>query len=328
MKQAQENDDGLFKIGSVSRLTGLSTHTLRKWEDRYGAITPTRTPSGTRYYTRGDLERLLLIKRLVDSGAAPRDVARLEQADLERRTEQLEELENVPGATSTRPVRVAVIGSSVTVLIDQKRSPEGVLRVVARANTSAALDKRFGRDQIDVLIYECPVVANDTHEQVAALRQQLHAAAAVVVYNFAARADLLTLQSPLLATVRAPVDAGTLEQVVLQLARPGNTARSRAQIQEGPAKSETSFPAPRLSLETIAEIARAAPNLQCECPQHLAEIILGLRAFEQYSEACERRSPEDATLHNYLWRSAAQARALFEDAIEHVAEAEGIHLNK
>ena len=68
--------------------------------------------------------------------------------------------------------------------------------------------------------------------------------------------------------------------------------------------------------------------MRCECPHHLADIILGLRAFEEYSEACESRNSEDAALHRYLWRSAAQARALFEDAIEHVARAEGIKLEE
>ena len=66
--------------------------------------------------------------------------------------------------------------------------------------------------------------------------------------------------------------------------------------------------------------------MRCECPHHLADIVLSLRAFEDYSKACENRNPDDAALHHYLWRSAAQARALFEDAIVHVAKAEGIEL--
>ena len=35
-------DDANLKIGAVARLTGLSVHTLRKWEDRYGAVEPRR----------------------------------------------------------------------------------------------------------------------------------------------------------------------------------------------------------------------------------------------------------------------------------------------
>jgi len=85
-------------------------------------------------------------------------------------------------------------------------------------------------------------------------------------------------------------------------------------------------PPPRLSRETVARLTQVTPKIRCECPHHLADIVLSLRAFEEYSEACESLSPEDAALHRYLWRSAAQARALFEDAIERVAKAEGIPL--
>ena len=60
----------------------------------------------------------------------------------------------------------------------------------------------------------------------------------------------------------------------------------------------------------------------------LAELVLSLRAFEDYSAQCEDRNPADAALHRYLWRSAGQARALFEEAMERVADAEGIDLDQ
>ena len=39
-----------YRIGAVSRLTGLSADNLRVWERRLQAVTPDRTPSGDRYY--------------------------------------------------------------------------------------------------------------------------------------------------------------------------------------------------------------------------------------------------------------------------------------
>ena len=47
-------------------------------------------------------------------------------------------------------------------------------------------------------------------------------------------------------------------------------------------------------------------------------------SFERYSAQCALRSPEDAELHARLQRSAGQARALLEDALERLALAEGI----
>jgi len=59
-------------------------------------------------------------------------------------------------------------------------------------------------------------------------------------------------------------------------------------------------------------------------PRHCADILLGLRAFEQYRAECEIGNSDDAALHHFPWRSAAQARAPFEDRTGRVAEVEGI----
>ena len=56
-----------LKIGAVARLTGLSAHNLRKWEERYGAVSPHRTGSGERLYTRDDVRRLILIYEVLSA---------------------------------------------------------------------------------------------------------------------------------------------------------------------------------------------------------------------------------------------------------------------
>ena len=76
----------------------------------------------------------------------------------------------------------------------------------------------------------------------------------------------------------------------------------------------------------MARVAASTPRVQCECPHHLADLWFSLRAFEEYSAACENRNPADAALHHYLWATAARARASFEEALIRVADAEGIEL--
>jgi len=56
---------GVFKIGVVSRKTGLSAATLRLWEDQYGLLAPARTRGGTRLYSESDVERALYVRQLV-----------------------------------------------------------------------------------------------------------------------------------------------------------------------------------------------------------------------------------------------------------------------
>ena len=38
--------DAKYRVGMVSKMTGLSTHTLRIWEKRYAAVLPKRTDAG------------------------------------------------------------------------------------------------------------------------------------------------------------------------------------------------------------------------------------------------------------------------------------------
>ena len=66
----------------VSKMTGLSTHTLRMWEKRYAAVVPHRTDAGGRLYTDADVERLRLLHRLVREGHAIGGIAKLPDPEL------------------------------------------------------------------------------------------------------------------------------------------------------------------------------------------------------------------------------------------------------
>ena len=55
----------LFFISIAARMLGMHPQTLRKYE-RLGLVRPTRTIGSMRIYSRDQLERLKLIKRMVD----------------------------------------------------------------------------------------------------------------------------------------------------------------------------------------------------------------------------------------------------------------------
>ena len=69
------------------------------------------------------------------------------------------------------------------------------------------------------------------------------------------------------------------------------------------------------------------PDEKPPIPQHVAQLLFDLAAFESYSRDCENTEPHDAALHAYLGDVAANARAAFEKALERVAIAEGISLD-
>lgn len=60
-----------LNIGAVERDTGLSKDTLRVWERRYGFPHPNRDLHGERIYPAGQVEKLRLVKRLMERGYRP-----------------------------------------------------------------------------------------------------------------------------------------------------------------------------------------------------------------------------------------------------------------
>lgn len=66
----------------VARRTGLKPYLIRTWEERYAAVCPRRSETNRRLYSDADIERLILIKRAVDSGHTISTVAALSDSDL------------------------------------------------------------------------------------------------------------------------------------------------------------------------------------------------------------------------------------------------------
>jgi MerR family transcriptional regulator, heat shock protein HspR len=60
-------DHDLYFISMAARLLDMHPQTLRKYE-RLGLVRPTRTMGSVRVYSRDELERLRLIKHLVEDG--------------------------------------------------------------------------------------------------------------------------------------------------------------------------------------------------------------------------------------------------------------------
>ena len=54
-----------YRIGEVSRITGLKPHVLRYWESEFKVIKPHKGGSQQRLYRRKDLDLILKIKKLL-----------------------------------------------------------------------------------------------------------------------------------------------------------------------------------------------------------------------------------------------------------------------
>lgn len=77
----------MVSIAAVERDTGISKDTLRVWERRYGFPAPERDEFGERTYPLDQLEKLRLLKRLMDAGHRPGKIVGYSMDELQRLTE-------------------------------------------------------------------------------------------------------------------------------------------------------------------------------------------------------------------------------------------------
>ncbi len=73
-----------YPMRVVSRITGLSSHTIRVWERRYSAVTPARSEGNTRQYSSEDVKRLELLGRATSRGHRIRDVVNLPDEKIQK----------------------------------------------------------------------------------------------------------------------------------------------------------------------------------------------------------------------------------------------------
>ncbi len=70
-------DEPRFRIQTVAEMTGVSAHTLRAWERRYGVPKPERTASAYRLYSQRDVDRIRAIRALCEQGLSVNAAAAL-----------------------------------------------------------------------------------------------------------------------------------------------------------------------------------------------------------------------------------------------------------
>ena len=134
-------------IAAVERDTGIGKDTLRVWERRYGFPQPDRDALGERWYPPEQVDRLRLIKRLMDQGLRPGKLMADNVADLQRQLESRESVAEKIGAGETAPdwlIDRLRSGQAELLRYDlaQRIAREGVQRFVC--DTVPELNRRIG----------------------------------------------------------------------------------------------------------------------------------------------------------------------------------------
>lgn len=312
-----------FRIGAVSRLTGITTSLIRVWEKRHKVVEPVRTDTGNRLYQQEDIARLALIKSLLDSGDTIGSIAALSLTQLEERVAAMGSSAQ-PSINSRESIRIAVVGHALTARASRHRGELGELELAGIFHCTEDLRQESASLNIGIVVVEYPYVKNDTPSEIQQLICETGAKGAVVVFGFGARRYVRRFDFLPVIALRAPTDLEALRRACLAVF--ARVTASSAEYHPGAGALSSTIPPRHYDDEQLARIATLSTVIECECPHHLADLVLSLSSFERYSLDCTNRTEEDAAMHRYLHATTAQARSQLEAALARLIEVEGLKI--
>lgn len=324
----------VFRSGAVARLARMPVATLRVWEQRYRAVHPATAPSGHRLYSPADLQRVILLRQLTEQGHAIGSIAALDFV-------QLQDIARMPAARADGAREAAaraagaptwlVVGTALATRLQRA----AVLRHLACPaprvtvfDSLAEASAAASGGAADLLLWQAPVLRPGKLAELQQARQAWRARHTAVLYRFAQASTIKTLADDGSSMLREPADDDMLGAWLGSIDRGLPPAHSDATpVQAGFPRDPASAPAPRRFDDAmLTAVAGLSSTLACECPRHIAELLMQLNSFETYSASCIHRDAPDAQLHAYLQQVAGTARSLFESALERVAHHDGLAL--
>ncbi len=325
-----------YRSGVVARMVRIPVSTLRIWERRYQVVGPTLTASGHRLYSGADVERLMLIKQLVDLGHAIGSLARLPTPELLNTADARAALAAQP-LPAPRPSAVLIglglprrLGAlslrRVAIWADLASAEAGLAARPAAAADLAQADADAEPLRADLLVAELATLQPESATRLLALAAQLGVQRGLVAYGFGSEAAAQRLRQAGWRLNRAPLADAELRTQVAEAAAALSTPAGAAQPDLQLHLAGLPVPPRRFDDAALHQLAAASTTVACECPRHVAELVMQLAHFEAYSAECVQRGATDEALHRHLLQVSGLARAMFEGALQRVAEAESLPL--
>ena len=315
----------LYRIGAASKTTGIPVSTLRIWETRYGAFSPVKTEGKQRLFAECDISKALLLKQLSQTGHAISTIAYLDLEQL-RRMSNMSHSTHKTLETLGEPVSLAVVGLSLANRIESKKFAmalkQNQIKITDVLVDLAAASNADLTKQPQVLLVKVNTLQTTVHADIQAMIAKHKFVQTIVIYNFAPEAVVQAMKFSGLIVRREPISDIELAEL-LQSVLFVNPERAQEFGTTGAVIASRKY-----SDETLGRVAGISTNVLCECPRHVAELISQLASFEQYSQECLNKNADDAHLHAYLRSVSGTARSLFENALEKIAQHEGIDLHE
>ena len=300
-----------YAIGVVARRTQTHPETIRVWERRYELIVPGRSESGRRLYSEDDIIKLSLVKQLTELGHSVSSLAKSTTDEL--RSLISASLGNTYGE-QMRPQdkrRIIFLNDSLRQRLSRDLSIYEDVVIVDRPQLPAT------QVQADILVIELATINEKSLTEIREHLSETGCASALVVFNFGTRKSVVELEYANVVCLKGSVTAADIHRACTSINK--STVSANQQV-------ASNVVPPRFNKDQLARISALRSTIACECPNHIAELIISLSAFEQYSSECANRNEADAQLHAQLNQSAGAARAILEDSLAHLIAIEGIEI--
>ncbi|CAN5510820.1 hypothetical protein BH11PSE7_BH11PSE7_06390 [soil metagenome] len=336
-KPAAASDGPRHRSGAVARMLHMPVATLRVWERRYALTQPALSPSGQRLYSADDVRRLAMLKQLTDLGHAIGSLATLDEGQLQgvasTHADALVTARRVTRAGTAKSQagslwRIALVGATLgprlqrPALLKRLGRPVEVLGPFENLQRASAALKG---QKVDALLIHEPLLQPDWLAAADKAAPVLAGVPRAVLYGYASEAVCDSLASAGISLLREPQTDTVLGQWLHNVASQSSPPWAPLDpLVPGHPGNGLIVPPARWDDAALADFAGLSSTIACECPRHVAELLIQLSHFEAYSAACAHRSLADAQLHGYLQHVAASARAGFESALEHIAVHEGL----
>lgn len=308
---------GNLSIGTVSKLTGISVHTLRAWEKRHQVVSVVRSETGRRLYSSDDVQRLRLLRRLTQAGHSIGNIANLDNDALDAMLVLDVDSPDVDGGRDK--IRVCIFSESQNTRFRLEDKVAQQVAFTAQTDDFAGVRKVLENDEADAMVFMFSTITIH-HLRSLRLMTRQNGPVFFAVYSFAQRELIDELSSMGFVLLRAPVTMNYLLEKVCFRFNDNNDSQGLQSLPE-------EIPQHRYSRKQLKQLSKISTAIDCECPQHIANIIRSLNMFESYSQRCASKNEQDAMLHNDIYKLTAQARAQMETAIEIVVRAENIKLD-
>ncbi|TQV75257.1 MerR family transcriptional regulator [Aliikangiella marina] len=304
------SDNQSFSIGTVARIIGVSTHTLRAWEKRYDLNLAQRNASGRREYPAGEIEKLKMIKSVLKLGYKISDVAHLSINELA----QLKSNESSPsegGSSQSKKRRVLIYGKKLSHLVFQSRTNiryqvfDELIDLADLVESESAI--------VNGVVLSFNKVDAEIEELIYTIKLGFKRQLPLIVFS----------ETPLPSEIAKrlsdshieTIDEGFDLDIVKETLRPERfEVESNAQ------------PKSSLNKIQVGKLLDHKSDVYCECPNHLADVYTKLDEFITYTKNCEILSPKDAAVHQHINQKLQEIQGNLTQLVWDVAELDGIDL--